>query len=96
MKSGSWASFQSALPNEARQGGERDDDVLRTSTGAEILEVFWYDEDRNTAGMLVKDSNGTTWAGEYSHSEMPRYFLDDVKARAQVVVSGGSAQWMAR
>jgi len=26
MKSGSWASYQSALPNEARAGGEPDDE----------------------------------------------------------------------
>jgi hypothetical protein len=45
MKSGSWASYQSALPFEARSGGEPDDDVKPgrhdQEPPAEVA-VTWY------------------------------------------------------
>jgi hypothetical protein len=39
MKSGSWASFQAALPMEARAGGEPDDDGM---TDVQLIRQWWY------------------------------------------------------
>ncbi len=69
---------------------------MRTGTGARILEVFWMDEDRNTAGLLVEDMAGTQWASEWSSLTELRAGRDDLRAAAQVVIEGGKAHRSAR
>ncbi len=59
---------------------------LRTNTGARILEVFWWDADRRTAGLLVTNGDNT-WPGEWDYSELRHQ--QDLRALAQVVIEDG-------
>lgn len=56
MKSGSWSSFQSALPVEARAGGEPDDD-----SGIADAELAWVvDECQDANGFwTIRLADGT-------------------------------------
>lgn len=71
------------------------DDTLRTTTGAEILEVFWFDEGRRSAGLLVQDSRGNTWAGEWSLRDFPAETIADLRSEAEVTIEDGTAYWRA-
>jgi hypothetical protein len=70
MNSGSWASYQAALPHEARAGGERDDEPTKSQTIPEKVtpehryavkvghtwDVFdWIDEGCECLGRTVGD-----------------------------------------
>lgn len=65
---------------------------MRTGTGAIILDVFWYDEERCTVGLLVQEGHGGkvlgVWAGEWQLEDLPRQHHDDIKASAQVTIRG--------
>lgn len=64
---------------------------MRLRTGADIIDVCWFDADRRTVGLVVRDRRDppTAWAGEWSLSEFDAATVADLRSEAAVLIEGG-------
>lgn len=87
MKSGSWSSYQAALPPEARAGGERDDEP----TSNELIQGIVGDFSGRLSAMLVANGRGVAWR-ESAQSWLLMRLRQEVEELAYAIDHGTTEQ----